>query len=125
MLYYIDFLFCVSYSRGEGRMFAVTPSLSPLLLPMEFDWIDCHFDLKKITPREVEEAFEDPFSIRLLPESGFYETETRFFLLGKTLNARLLFSVFWTDGKNYRVIFCREMEEHEEAFYERKNAEWV
>ena len=100
-------------------------SLSFYRRPMEFDWIDCHFDLKKITPREVEEAFEDPFSIRLLPESDNTGAETRYFSLGKTLNARFLFSVFWTDGKNYRVIFCREMEEHEESFYERKNAEWV
>ena len=92
---------------------------------MEFDWIDCHFDLKKITPREVEEAFEDPFSIRLLPESDYGESETRYFSLGKTIGSRFLFSVFWTDGKNYRVIFCREMEEHEVSFYERKNAEWV
>jgi len=106
--------------QSDGRI-----ESSPQLPPMEFDWIDCHFDLKKITPREVEEAFEDPFSIRLLPESGFYEKETRFFLLGKTINSRFLFSVFWTDGKNYRVNFCREMEEHEVDFYERKNAEWV
>lgn len=92
---------------------------------MEFDWIDCHFDLKKITPREVEEAFEDPFSIRLLPETDQDDADARYFLLGKTLISRFLFSVFWTDGKNYRVIFCREMSETEISFYERKNAEWI
>lgn len=92
---------------------------------MDFDWIDCHFDLKQISPREVEEVFEDPFSIRLLPESDASGREARYFNLGKTINNRFLFAVFWTDGKRYRVIFCREMTEEEISFYERKNAEWV
>lgn len=92
---------------------------------MEFDWIDCHFDLKKITPREIEEAFEDPFSIRLLPETERSDSETRYFALGRTVNSRSLFSVFWTDGKNYRVILCREMTEQEVTFYDRKNAEML
>lgn len=91
---------------------------------MDFDWIDCHFDLKKVTPAEVEESFEDPFAIRLLPEMG-EEEETRFFALGKTLNNRFLFAVFWTDGKAYRVILARDMSEDEQTFYERKNAEWL
>lgn len=92
---------------------------------MDFDWIDCHFDLKKITPPEVEEVFEDPFSIRLLPETEHSGSETRYFALGKTINNRYLFSVFWTDGKLYRVILCREMTDDEISFYERKNAEWL
>lgn len=92
---------------------------------MDFDWIDCHFDLKNITPREVEEIFEDPFSIRLLPESDGSGSEARYFNLGKTINNRFLFAVFWTDGKRYRVILCREMSDEEISFYERKNAEWL
>jgi len=31
--------------------------------------------------------------------------------------------VFWTDGKNYRVILAREMTPEELSFYERKNSE--
>jgi len=92
---------------------------------MDFDWIDCHFDLKKIIPREIEEAFEDPFSIRLLPESDNNGADARYFNLGKTINNRFLFSVFWTDGKRYRVILSREMTNDEISFYERKNAEWL
>jgi len=92
---------------------------------MEFDWIDCHFDLKEVTPRELEEAFEDPFSIRLLPEVESFSGEARYFSLGKTISNRPLFSVFWTDGKNYRVILSREMTDEEVSFYERKNAEWL
>lgn len=93
---------------------------------MDFDWIGTHFDLKKITPREIEESFEDPFAIRLLPDSGDSSaSEARYYALGKTINNRYLFSVFWTDGKKYRVIFCREMTDDEISFYERKNAEWL
>jgi len=92
---------------------------------MEFDWIDCHFDLKEITPREIEEAFEDPFSIRLLPEVERSDSDTRYFALGRTVGGRGLFSVFWTDGKMYRIILCREMTEQESTFYDRKNAEWL
>ena len=92
---------------------------------MEFDWLDVNFDLKKVTPREIAESFEDPFSIRLLPDTDDEAAEVRFFNLGKTLNNRGLFSVFWTDGKNYRVILSRDMTDDEATFYDRKNAEWL
>ena len=92
---------------------------------MEFDWLDVNFDLKKVTPREIAECFEDPFAIRLLPDTDNDNAEVRYFSLGKTLNNRGLFSVFWTDGKNYRVILCRDMTDDESTFYERKNAEWL
>lgn len=92
---------------------------------MEFDWLDVHFDLKQVTPREIAESFEDPFAIRLLPDTGGESSETRYFNLGKTLNNRGLFSVFWTDGKNYRVILSRDMTPEELTFYDRKNAEWL
>ncbi len=90
---------------------------------MEFDWIDPSFDIHKVTPREVEESFEDPFSVRLLPDSGYGEDPARYVCLGRTLANRALFSVFWTDGKNFRVICSREMTTEEASFYERKNAE--
>lgn len=92
---------------------------------MEFDWIDCYFDLTDITPQEVEEVFEDPFAIRLLPEIDHDAGDARYFNLGKTINNRYLFSVFWTDGKLCRVILCREMTPDEASFYDRKNAEWI
>ena len=50
---------------------------------MEFDWLDAPFDLKSVSPREIEESFEDPFSIRLLPEQLGNGAESRFFNLGK------------------------------------------
>jgi uncharacterized protein len=89
---------------------------------MEFDWLNCPFDLKTTPPREVAEAFEDPFAIRLLPELDEVG-ETRYFNLGKTVTNRYLFSIFWTNGKIYRVLACRDCTDEERTFYERKNAE--
>ena len=90
---------------------------------MDFDWLDAPFDLRNITPKEIEETFEDPFSIRLMPEGLSDDREARFFNLGKSVGERCIFSVFWTDGKRYRVIFSREMTPEESTFYDRKNAE--
>lgn len=90
---------------------------------MDFDWLDASFDLHKVTPKEIEESFEDPFSIRLLPEGIEDDLKARFFNLGKNVSGRGIFSVFWTDGKKYRVILAREMTPGEVTFYERKNTE--
>ncbi len=91
---------------------------------MEFDWLDIPFDLEKVTPREIEECFEDPFAIRLLPDDEKPNREARYFVLGKSMRNRPLFNVFWTDGKNYRVILSRDMTQDESGFYDRKNAEF-
>ncbi len=90
---------------------------------MEFDWLDAPFDLKRLPPREIEESFEDPFSIRLLPDLP-HADEARYFNLGKTTDDRAIFSVFWTDGKRYRVLLARPMTAEETSFYERKNSEY-
>jgi uncharacterized DUF497 family protein len=92
---------------------------------MDFDWLDVSFDLKKVPPREVEESFEDPFCLRLLPDADRPGTQNRYYNLGKTVANRPLFSVFWTDGKKYRVVASREMTQEESAFYERKNNEFL
>ena len=90
---------------------------------MDFDWLEAPFDLRRVPPKEIEESFEDPFSLRLLPEGIGNDETARFFNLGKTVNERPIFSLFWTDGKKYRVVFAREMTPEEIAFYERKNSE--
>jgi uncharacterized protein len=90
---------------------------------MDFDWLDSPCDLKRVPPREIEESFEDPFSIRIMPESNEDSSSARYFALGKSMGGRGLFTVFWTDGKKYRVIAARDMTAEENAFYERKNAE--
>ena len=90
---------------------------------MDFDWIDVPFDLKQITPKEIEESFEDPFGLRLLPDGVEGDSKARYFNLGKSLGDRAIFSVFWSDGKRYRAILSREMTLEETSFYERKNSE--
>ena len=89
---------------------------------MDFDWLDAPFDLKAIPPKEIEESFEDPFSLRILPDSA-NESAARYFNLGKSMAGRPIFTVFWTDGKSYRAIFAREMTGEEVHFYDRENVE--
>ncbi|MCW1913886.1 BrnT family toxin [Luteolibacter sp. GHJ8] len=91
---------------------------------MELDLIDVHFDLKSIKPRELEEALEDPFGVRLLPDHQHDGAESRYYALGRTVADRYLFLCFWTDGKRTRVITARAMTEGEQRFYERKYAEF-
>ena len=91
---------------------------------MDFDWLDVPFDLKKVSPAEIEESFEDPFCLRLMPDTDKIG-ENRYFNLGKSTGNRPIFSVFWTDGKRYRVILGREMTPEELNFYERKNTEYL
>lgn len=91
---------------------------------MELDLIDVHFDLKDIRPHELEEAFEDPFALRFLPDTERADGESRYYALGRTVADRHLLICFWTDGKTARVIVAREMSEGEKRFYERKYAEF-
>ncbi len=90
---------------------------------MDFDWLGVSFELTKLPPKDIEESFEDPFSLKLLPDDNADGTETRYYNLGKSLGGRAVFSVFWTDGKRYRVIFARDMTNAEHDFFERKKAE--
>ncbi len=91
---------------------------------MDFDWLNVSFDLAALPPRDIEESFEDPFALKLLPD---VETQSakmaRYFSLGKSLTGRGVFCVFWTDGKKYRVIHARAMTPEEEHFYERKKSD--
>ncbi len=99
-------------------------SKSPQSRAMELDLIDVQFDLRHIKPRELEEALEDPFAVRLVPDNDRADGESRFYALGRTVSDRYLFMSFWTDGKTTRVIASREMTEGEQKFYDRKYAEF-
>lgn len=93
---------------------------------MDFDWIDVPFDLAAMPPRDIEESFEDPFALKLLPDVESQNAKAaRYFSLGKSLTGRGIYSVFWTDGKKYRVIHARPMTAEEEHFYERKKSEEI
>ena len=88
---------------------------------MEFDWINTPFEFDgRLGPLEVEESFEDPFAVRLLPDSARFSVQARYFNLGKSAAGNGVFAVYRTNGKVIRVVLARPFTEAEEYFYQRK-----
>jgi uncharacterized DUF497 family protein len=88
---------------------------------MEFDWVNAPFNLEgSLTQQEIEESFEDPFAIRLLPDSPRFAVQARFFNLGMSSGGVGVFSVYRTNGKQVRVIHARPFEAEERFFYQKK-----
>lgn len=86
---------------------------------MELDLIDTHINLQHTKPREIEEALEDPFAIKFIPDMLPEQSEPRYFLIGKTVAQRLLLVCLKTDGKKANIIACRDCSEEEDMFYQR------
>jgi len=88
---------------------------------MEFDWNNPPFNLNSsLNLREIEESFEDPFAVRVLPDSPRFSVQARFFNLGMSAGGIGIFSVYRTNGKQVRVIHARPFEPEERFFYQRK-----
>jgi hypothetical protein len=88
---------------------------------MEFDWNNLPFELDgSLTLRDIEESFEDPFSVRILPDSDRFSVQARFFNLGRSASGLGVFSVYRTNGKVIRVLFARAFVEEEQFFFQRK-----
>jgi hypothetical protein len=88
---------------------------------MEFDWNNPPFELdSSLTHREIEESFEDPFAIRLLPDSLRFSAQARFFNLGISAGGIGIISVYKTNGRLVRVLQSRPFEPEERFFYQRK-----
>ena len=89
---------------------------------MEFDWDNTSAvtEESSLAPRDVEESFEDPFAIKLLPDAGRFSAQARFFNLGRSATGIGIFSVYRTNGKQVRVILSRPFTEDEAYFYQRK-----
>jgi Uncharacterized protein conserved in bacteria len=88
---------------------------------MEFDWNNLPFSLDgSLTEKEIEESFEDPFALRVLPDSPRFSVQARFFNLGMSASGIGVFSVYRTNGKRIRVIYARPFEPEERFFYQRK-----
>ncbi len=88
---------------------------------MEFDWNNAPSEWDgSLMPRDVEESFEDPFAIRLLPDSARFSVQARFFNLGRSVSGIGVFSVYRTNGKQVRVIYARPFDPEEQYFYQRK-----
>ena len=88
---------------------------------MEFDWNNPPFNLdSSLTLREIEESFEDPFAVRVLPDSPRFSVQARFFNLGMSAGGTGIFSVYRTNGKQIRIIYARQFDPEEQFFYQRK-----
>ena len=88
---------------------------------MEFDWNNPPFKWdRSLTPRDVEESFEDPFAVRLLPDSSRFSAQARYFNLGKSASGLGIFSVYRTNGKLIRVLQARQFVPEEQYFYQRR-----
>jgi uncharacterized protein len=88
---------------------------------MEFDWNNSPFDTGgSLTQREIEESFEDPFALRVLPDTPRFSVQARFFNLGMSAGGIGIVSVYRTNGKQIRVIHARPFEAEERFFYQRK-----
>jgi hypothetical protein len=88
---------------------------------MDFDWNNPPFNLdSSLKLQEIEESFEDPFAVRLLPDSPRFSVQARFFNLGVSASGTGIFTVYRTNGKQVRVIFARTFQPEEQFFYQRK-----
>ncbi len=88
---------------------------------MEFDWNNPPFNLSSsLTLQAIEESFEDPFAVRLLPDSPRFSAQARFFNLGMSASGEGIFSVYRTNGKQVRIIYARPFEPEERFFYQKK-----
>ena len=88
---------------------------------MEFDWNNPPFELdSSLTRQEIEESFEDPFAVRLLPDTPRFSVQARFFNVGMSAAGTGIFSVYRTNGKQVRIIHARGLQPEERFFYQRK-----
>jgi len=88
---------------------------------MEFDWNNSAFSVdSSLTQREIEESFEDPFAVKLLPDSPRFAVQARFFNLGMSTAGTGIFAVYRTNGKQIRVVYARPFEAEERFFYQKR-----
>lgn len=88
---------------------------------MDFDWNNPSFEMGgALTSKDIEESFEDPFAIRLLPDSERFSVQARYLNLGLSASGFGIFSVYRTNGKQVRVLLARSLEPEERFFYQRK-----
>lgn len=87
---------------------------------MEFDWNNPSFELGSLTQREVEESFEDPFAVKLMPDTPRFGVQARFFNFGMSAGGTGIYSVYRANGRQVRVMLARQFEPEERFFYQRK-----
>ena len=88
---------------------------------MDFDWKQPPFELTgNLSEREIEESFEDPFAVKLLPDTPRFSVQARFFNLGLSASGTGVVSIYRTNGKIIRILHARPFELEEQFFYSRK-----
>ncbi len=88
---------------------------------MEFDWNNPPFNLdSSLNLQEIEESFEDPFAVKLMPDSLRFSVQARFFNLGVSTSGQGIFTVYRTNGRQIRVIHARPFQPEERFFYQKK-----
>ena len=88
---------------------------------MDFDWNNPPFNLNSsLALSDIEDSFEDPFALRLLPDSPRFAAQARYFNLGLSASGAGVFSVYRTNGKVVRILYARPFEAEERFFYQRK-----
>jgi hypothetical protein len=88
---------------------------------MDFDWNNPPFTVNSnLAIKDIEESFEDPFAVKLLPDSPRFSTQARFFNLGVSAGGTGVWTVYRTNGKSVRVIHARPFEPEEKFFYQRR-----
>ncbi len=88
-----------------------------------FDWnkgnIDKSYFKHGVTLNQAEEAFLDEAAI-VLQDFKHSQTESRYLLIGKTANNKILFIVFTLRGKKIRIISARAADKKEAKRYVEK-----
>lgn len=89
---------------------------------MDFKWEDQSFDFEdsRLCREAVEESFEDPFSVKLMPDGSAFSVRSRYFNLGKSSKGEGIISCYQANGKVIRVIHARHFVEEENYFYLKK-----
>ena len=88
---------------------------------MDFDWNNPPFSLSNtLTIKDVEESCEDPFAVKLMPDSSRVAAQARYFNLGTSSAGQGVFSVYRTNGKSIRVVFARNLETRNDSFISAK-----
>ncbi len=86
---------------------------------MEFDWTN--YDSSwQVTQKEIEEVFEDPFNLRLMPDTIRFAGQSRYICMGQDSKGTYLMIVYTTNGKLTRIISARQMTIEECGFYTQK-----
>jgi uncharacterized DUF497 family protein len=87
-----------------------------------FEWDEGnieHIVEHDVTPDEAEQVFSDPDNV-LSEDVEHSLVETRFLIIGKTEQGRLLYQIFTRRGDKIRVVSSRDINKKEVYLYEKK-----